>query len=92
MINLLASPTAKEKQSDRKQQALVAGVRRRPLSPEGSFIPGETEEDGNLRREYVLVDDTRAVQFIQAVDGTLFWNSLVKIINLSAYPRNRDPT
>ncbi|KAJ7278904.1 hypothetical protein C8J57DRAFT_1434148 [Mycena rebaudengoi] len=33
----------------------------RPLSTEGSFIPGETEEDGILRREYVLVGDTRAV-------------------------------
>ncbi|KXN82874.1 Serine/threonine-protein kinase ATG1 [Leucoagaricus sp. SymC.cos] len=39
------------------------------LSAEGSFIPGETEEDGNLRREYVLVDDTRAVEFNRAVDG-----------------------
>jgi serine/threonine-protein kinase ULK/ATG1 len=41
----------------------------RPLSTEGSLIPGETEEDGNLRREYVLVDDTRAVEFNRAVDG-----------------------
>lgn len=41
----------------------------RPLSTEGSFIPGETEEDGVLRREYVLVDDTRAVEFNRAVDG-----------------------
>ncbi|KAG6915940.1 hypothetical protein DXG01_009206 [Tephrocybe rancida] len=28
----------------------------KPLSTEGSFIPGETEEDGKLRREYVLVE------------------------------------
>lgn len=42
---------------------------RRPLSTEGSFIPGETEEDGNLRREYVLVGDGRAVEFNKAVDG-----------------------
>ncbi|KAF8179365.1 kinase-like domain-containing protein [Mycena galopus ATCC 62051] len=35
----------------------------RPLSTEGSIIPGETEEDGILRREYVLVGDTRAVEF-----------------------------
>ena len=41
----------------------------RGLSTEGSFIPGETEEDGNLRREYVLVDNTRAVEFNRAVDG-----------------------
>ncbi|KAH9997071.1 kinase-like protein [Russula vinacea] len=40
----------------------------RPLSTEGSVIPGETEEDGLLRREYVLVGDTQAVEFNQAVD------------------------
>ncbi|KAL0945932.1 hypothetical protein HGRIS_012213 [Hohenbuehelia grisea] len=40
----------------------------RTLSTEGSFIPGETEEDGILRREYVLVGDTRAVEFNRAVD------------------------
>ncbi|KAJ7092776.1 kinase-like protein [Mycena belliarum] len=40
----------------------------RPLSTEDSFIPGETEEDGLLRREYVLVGDTRAVEFNRAVD------------------------
>ncbi|KAH9956369.1 kinase-like domain-containing protein [Russula dissimulans] len=38
------------------------------LSTEGSVIPGETEEDGLLRREYVLVGDTQAVEFNQAVD------------------------
>lgn len=42
----------------------------KPLSTEGSFIPGETEEDGKLRREYVLVEDTRGVEFNRAVDGT----------------------
>ncbi|EPQ50543.1 hypothetical protein GLOTRDRAFT_50525, partial [Gloeophyllum trabeum ATCC 11539] len=42
----------------------------RPLSTEGSQIPGETEEDGLLRREYVLVDDTRAVEFNRASDIT----------------------
>ncbi|KAJ7641323.1 kinase-like protein [Roridomyces roridus] len=40
----------------------------RPLSTEDSYIPGETEEDGMLRREYVLVGDTRAVEFNRAVD------------------------
>ncbi|KAF8259755.1 other/ULK/ULK protein kinase [Lactarius quietus] len=40
----------------------------RPLSTEGSIIPGETEEDGLLRREYVLVGDTQAVEFNRAVD------------------------
>ena len=41
----------------------------RVLSTEVSYIPGETEEDGDLRREYVLVDNTRAVEFNRAVDG-----------------------
>jgi serine/threonine-protein kinase ULK/ATG1 len=41
----------------------------KPLSAEASIIPGETEEDGLLRREYVLVGDTRAVEFTRAVDG-----------------------
>ncbi|KAJ8489036.1 hypothetical protein ONZ45_g13730 [Pleurotus djamor] len=40
----------------------------RALSTEGSFIPGETEEDGILRREYVLVGDIRAVEFNRAID------------------------
>ncbi|KAF7329579.1 Other ulk ulk protein kinase [Mycena kentingensis (nom. inval.)] len=40
----------------------------RILSTEASVIPGETEEDGMLRREYVLVDDTTAVEFNRAVD------------------------
>ncbi|KAI0342521.1 Pkinase-domain-containing protein [Trametopsis cervina] len=31
-------------------------------------IPGETEEDGLLRREYVLVDEGQAVEFHKAVD------------------------
>ncbi|KAL0573419.1 Serine/threonine-protein kinase [Marasmius crinis-equi] len=35
---------------------------------EEASIPGETEEDGLLRREYVLVGDTRAVEFNRAVD------------------------
>ena len=41
----------------------------KPLSTEESIIPGETEEDGILRREYVLVGDTRAVEFNRTVDG-----------------------
>ncbi|KAG6887596.1 hypothetical protein C0995_014130 [Termitomyces sp. Mi166 len=40
----------------------------KPLSTEGSFIPGETEEDGMLRREYVLVGDGRAVDVCRTVD------------------------
>lgn len=34
-----------------------------------STIPGETEEDGILRREYVLVGDRRHVEINRAVDG-----------------------
>jgi serine/threonine-protein kinase ULK/ATG1 len=66
-----------------KRKSLVAarqGGKR--LSTEGSLIPGETEEDGNLRREYVLVGDTRAVEFNKAVDGTiqpLFFRRLLLI-------------
>lgn len=41
----------------------------KPLSTEGSIIPGETEEDGILRREYVLVGDTRTLEFARTVDG-----------------------
>jgi serine/threonine-protein kinase ULK/ATG1 len=64
----------------------------RPLSTEGSLIPGETEEDGNLRREYVLVDDTRAVEFNRAVDGVCLWicsvtTYLISLLELSSHPR-----
>ncbi|KAF8153267.1 other/ULK/ULK protein kinase [Crassisporium funariophilum] len=58
-----------EKPVPSRRQSLTSGRQvGRPLSTEGSFIPGETEEDGNLRREYVLVDNTRAVEFNRAVD------------------------
>ncbi|KAI0318208.1 kinase-like protein [Amylostereum chailletii] len=40
----------------------------KPLSTEGSVIPGETDEDGILRREYVMVGDTRVVEFDRTVD------------------------
>lgn len=42
------------------------------LETEASIIPGETEEDGLLRKEYVLVGDTKAVEFDKAVDGKTF--------------------
>ena len=45
----------------------------KPLPTEESIIPGETEEDGLLRREYVLVGDTRAVEFNRTVDGWYFF-------------------
>ncbi|CCL99070.1 uncharacterized protein FIBRA_01082 [Fibroporia radiculosa] len=40
----------------------------KPPSEEVSVIPGETEEDGLLRREYVLVGDRRAVEITKAVE------------------------
>lgn len=43
-----------------------------PAAAEASAIPGETEEDGLLRREYVLVGDRRAVEMNRAVDGKAF--------------------
>lgn len=39
----------------------------KPVTAE--VIPGETEEDGILRREYVLVDEGPAVEFHKKVDG-----------------------
>lgn len=41
------------------------------MSAEGSIIPGETEEDGIIRKEYVLVGDVRTFEFNRAVDGKL---------------------
>lgn len=52
----------------RKPADISSSTEAKPLSTEGSFIPGETEEDGMLRREYVLVGDTRALEFNKAVD------------------------
>ncbi|KAG1737803.1 kinase-like protein [Suillus lakei] len=37
------------------------------LAVEGSIIPGESEEDGLIRKEYVLIDP-RTVEFTRAVD------------------------
>ncbi|KAG7445270.1 kinase-like protein [Guyanagaster necrorhizus] len=54
----------------RRQSAQVpAAVEKKPPAPvEASVIPGETEEDGILRREYVLVGDSRALEFNRAID------------------------
>ncbi|KAG9310154.1 kinase-like protein [Chiua virens] len=41
---------------------------RRALSSEGSIIPGESEEDGIIRKEYVLVGDVRTLEFNRAVE------------------------
>jgi serine/threonine-protein kinase ULK2 len=45
----------------------------RQLSTEASIIPGESEEDGLLRREYVMVGDNRAIEFGRTVDGELYF-------------------
>ncbi|KAI9056398.1 kinase-like protein [Trametes sanguinea] len=58
------SPPTRAPQFDpARQPQLLSGK-----TPEGSDIPGETEEDGMLRREYVLVGDKRAVEINRAVD------------------------
>ena len=41
------------------------------VSTDTSVIPGETEEDGLLRREYVMVGDNRAIEFDRTVEGRL---------------------
>ncbi|KZS96920.1 other/ULK/ULK protein kinase [Sistotremastrum niveocremeum HHB9708] len=38
------------------------------LESDGTVIPGETEEDSAMRREYVIVGDTKAVEFTKTVD------------------------
>ena len=45
---------------------------RRQLSTEASIIPGESEEDGLLRREYVMVGDNKTIEFGRTVDGMRF--------------------
>jgi hypothetical protein len=46
-----------------------------PKATVAEDIPGETEEDGMLRREYVLVDEGPAVEFHKKVDGTCTLNT-----------------
>ncbi|ESK91728.1 other ulk ulk protein kinase [Moniliophthora roreri MCA 2997] len=60
-------PLPEEKPSAIERKPSAAAPRLTP-STEASVIPGETEEDGLLRREYVLVDNTRAVEFNKAID------------------------
>jgi hypothetical protein len=54
---------------ENREHRSPARPQNRRLSTEGSLIPGETEEDGKLRQEYVLVGDGRAVEFNKAIDG-----------------------
>ncbi|KAF5351469.1 hypothetical protein D9757_012058 [Collybiopsis confluens] len=64
-----SQPTLKSRQSSTSSNpAARPRMPSRPLSIESSVIPGESEEDGLLRKEYVLVGDTRAVEFNRAVD------------------------
>lgn len=53
-----------------RKLALEVRTKGKPLSTEASIIPGESEEDGMLRREYVMVGDNRAIEFGRTVDGT----------------------
>lgn len=49
-------------------------IRRRlpiPPLPETSVIPGETEEDGLLRHDYVMVGDIQAIEFNRKIDGEI---------------------
>jgi serine/threonine-protein kinase ULK2 len=61
MRNVVELPTVEEHDDH--------GTSPRILSTDASVIAGETEEDGQLRRDYVMVGDTRAVEFNRAVDG-----------------------
>ncbi|KAJ4490043.1 other/ULK/ULK protein kinase [Lentinula aciculospora] len=56
-----SQPQLKSRQSSASsnRSARVQMPTSRPLSTESSVIPGETDEDGLLRREYVLVGDTQ---------------------------------
>ncbi len=54
----------------------------RPLSTEASIIPGESEEDGDLRREYVMVGDTRAIEFNKTVDGKFVHTSVALLMSI----------
>ncbi|KAK7052996.1 Serine/threonine-protein kinase [Paramarasmius palmivorus] len=60
-----SAPPAVERQVSQTPSRLTSSG---PLSTDASVIPGETEEDGLLRREYVLVGDTHAVEFNRAID------------------------
>ncbi|EJD01812.1 kinase-like protein [Fomitiporia mediterranea MF3/22] len=51
-----------------RKLALEVRTKGKPLSTEASIIPGESEEDGILRREYVMVGDNQAIEFGKKVD------------------------
>ncbi len=56
-------PPLDTNQPERRKSNEASSRNVRPLSTEASIIPGESEEDGDLRREYVMVGDTRAIEF-----------------------------
>jgi serine/threonine-protein kinase ULK2 len=64
--DIYSKPPVVERQISQAPSRLTSSG---PLSTDASVIPGETEEDGLLRREYVLVGDTHAVEFNRAIDG-----------------------
>ncbi|KLO06515.1 kinase-like protein [Schizopora paradoxa] len=61
-------PPSDPNQPERRKSNDASSRHMRPLSTEASIIPGESEEDGDLRREYVMVGDTRAIEFNKTVD------------------------
>ena len=63
-----------------------------PKATTSEEIPGETEEDGILRREYVLVDEGPAVEFHKKVDGKRFSPSiLIKFAHSNFLQRSTQP-
>jgi hypothetical protein len=85
----MAQPPLGPRTISNPPDALVSRPTLKPLSTEGSIIPGETEEDGLLRREYVLVGDTQAVEFNRAVDGAHFKRPTVPILKLGSTCRDQ---
>lgn len=58
-----------ESASPRLTASPASNTKPLPKPATAEVIPGETEEDGILRREYVLVDEGPAVEFHKKVDG-----------------------
>ncbi|KIK33679.1 hypothetical protein CY34DRAFT_18220 [Suillus luteus UH-Slu-Lm8-n1] len=63
------------------------------LVTEGSFIPGESEEDGLIRKEYVLIDP-HAVEFTRELNSArrLLWDRRVPLPPLASESRPPDHT
>jgi serine/threonine-protein kinase ULK2 len=75
----------------------------KPLISDASVIPGESEEDGKLRQDYVLVGDTQAIEFNRKIDGVcystfhcrflrIFWIELTAVQRKPLQERQIPPT